>query len=511
VNFAHDSRKVVFTEPDSIEAIRRLGCSFSDFNYRPQDEFRRAHCDDSVTQLLYTRNEQRRQKLIQQALEVREGLIKARQEKKEESESPLIRMHRTALESQAKSLITLQEEKAANLRRLVVQQLRDLFVREFHALAAERTEVRLLAAVKAKEDKICAAQLRALALPAIAPAPESPYVLPVDPQLEELRQRRLREAEARRSKWKKKAEQRQAVVERSASRYQEIADHREKLLQIQEERLKRWQTAHSEMAQKKSLSRQDRFQKNRDALSQLSQTLEEQKLARLEKLEKERQRAKSAYDLHASERQSKIDLIRQGMTDRVQKAQEEQQRQAKCRQEFGQKLAREDVEIQSRLREMSAKQSLKYADRSVQRDLKVDDLRHKMAADAYFDKLRKEQEHEELQTAAQIDSQAQKIISRRSIEAHKFLSLREQILAEFRAMADRLDEKRIRRVQTLIGADDEEMKRMIQQARETPTLKRTQKRDDASDAGSVAQVVAPPSPSRSPEPKDAGPSKRHRN
>jgi hypothetical protein len=78
-------------------------------------------------------------------------------------------------------------------------------------------------------------------------------------------------------------------------------------------------------------------------------------------------------------------------------------------------------------------------------------------------------------------------------------------------MADKLDEKRIERVQKLIGADDEEMKKLIQQARETPTLKSRQRPDGGSDSGSVAQIVRPPSPPpASPEPKNIRRTKRSR-
>jgi hypothetical protein len=242
-NFPRDARKVKFTEPASLEALHRLGFTFPDFNYRSKNDFRRAHLDESVAEMLYNKAEARRQQLIQQALEMRETVLKEQEEEKEaeqrKSDTRLIRVTRVALESEQKKVDAMREERVAALKRLVIQQLREIFVRQFHAEVAEESENRAVAILKQKADALERIQTRRLS--SVAPI-EGPYVTePPDVRLAQLQDKRQKEVEERKAKAKAAEDRRQAALQRAMKALEDTTEHRIRLLAEKEEKRRQWE------------------------------------------------------------------------------------------------------------------------------------------------------------------------------------------------------------------------------------------------------------------------------
>ena len=68
VNFQRNAPKVVFTERASLEAIKRCAFKMEDFGYRSLKDFKKPGVDQDVAKMLFTKNEERRQKMIAEAL-----------------------------------------------------------------------------------------------------------------------------------------------------------------------------------------------------------------------------------------------------------------------------------------------------------------------------------------------------------------------------------------------------------------------------------------------------------
>jgi uncharacterized protein YciI len=241
------------------------------------------------------------------------------------------------------------------------------------------------------------------------------------------------------------------------------------------------------------------LQREREVVTHLSDAVEERHAAHLERLERRAQRAKSACDALVQERQTKIDQARRRIADRLAKAKDEKEREIQTREELRQKVAQDDQAAQQRLREIQSRQSLLLAGRKFDRESRFDDLKHRQAAQEHLTKMRIQKEAEELMAAAGLEEETRKKLGRRSLESYRFDALRDQILAEFRAMADKLDDKALKRIQKIIGVGDDEMRQMIRLAEETAGPRKKPEKNGASDEDTPTPIVPPPAP----EPKDA--------
>lgn len=465
--FPRDCRKVRFTEAESIEAIKRLGLTVADFNYRPQSDFKRPGCDDSVTQLLYSKSEKRRQDIIAQALEMRRKIIDEKEKEKTspKKESSAVKLQRRGLELEQKSFEKLQRDRNGDLKKLIIQQLRDLFNRQLHYSAVERSNQRIQEAERKKTEMLQVAQSRAITLPAIVPTKQEPYVIPVDKQLERLKEQRQKEDEERRKKAQEHTQKMNQAFERSASLFEKMRENREQRIGERDARFQNWQKNRNEALSEKHRIAAERSVKEGQIL-QSSLRLEEERRQRwMEKIKLDEQRSKSATDRRTVETKDKLEQIRQRITERVQKARDTQSLQYKMREEFRKKLDDTEAEVEKRRQSRSQQLQLKFIERQFDRDTRSIQVQQKRAAEEHMAVVRHTKMIEDESAAVAIQAQTQKVAMKKEIEQNKYNATRTKILGIFNTMSDHIDEQGIKDIQQIMGIDDKEMESLIAAAK----------------------------------------------
>lgn len=484
--FPRDSKKVIFTEYATLEALRRLGLSFADFNYRPPADFKRAGCDDSVTKLLYNKYEEKRQDMIRQVIEMRDKIL---EEKKipVNGETALIRLEKRYIESEKKKLEDLQSKRNSDLRRLVVSQLRELYQKQFHVDAVEKTRSRIDIIEKMKNEMIRQAQIRAATLPPMEQKKPEPYVLPVDNAMIRYLQKKKEEEQKRKELAEQTEKKRQEAAERSTQILQQNMEKGEKKIQDKEERFLKWQADYAEKLQRKAEKAKERAAHEASVVENSIKLEEDRKQRWMTKINNGELRSRSASEVHNTEVKQRLDIIRQRVTERASKCKDAQVRGIQTRDEFRQKLEQTEREAQERLRKQSIDTQLKIVSKQFERETKVENIHHGFAAKEHMKQLQNKQTSNELTQVNKLEAERQKVLSKKTVEQNKYLSMREMIMNEFRNMDSPLDQKGLAKIQQLLGIEEEEMQSLIEQARNPPNLERLRRRPQTAASNNYVQ------------------------
>ncbi|OHT14212.1 hypothetical protein TRFO_15509 [Tritrichomonas foetus] len=124
-NFDRQAKCITFTEPETIEAIRRLGYIDSDFNFREVETFKTPATDIQTAAILHQRFLTKRQKMIEKTIKMRISVID--EKKFPEKISPIVRVEEFKLNNYQKQLEKLEENGNLALEKLAIMKLHDLF------------------------------------------------------------------------------------------------------------------------------------------------------------------------------------------------------------------------------------------------------------------------------------------------------------------------------------------------------------------------------------------------
>lgn len=556
-NFEEDSKVVTFTEPESVEAIKRLGFSFSDFYYRSPLYFKRPGCDPSVTQLLYSKSEARRQEIIKEARAMREKVVEEFEKRRATLElkklanqdlensqdmqsmglnsgienikargvemdlnSSIVRTRLKEVENEKKQLDEITRNRILDLKKLVVSQLRELFVIQKKKDAVERTNARMEKACKMKSEMILEAQKRANTLPSLGSPQLDPFNLQgsksknnqnsIDPHKAEIMERhianalkrRKEEEEARLLKNKLLNQKRQDAYKRSIEITQQQKEkHLQKTVE-EEEKFKKWQTTtHQNYLSTLQKKAEDRANHNRSVIAN-SIRIESDRIQReMNKIESSEKRSLSACQTYETELQQKLTAIRKRVDDRYQKCQDEQERNREKRELYRKKLDDDDCALKKRIDDMSKEITLKYVSRSFDRDVRVNKVHNKQAARDHMINVKYKEMQEAQIRSNELREEKLKFNAQKDNENRKFMSLKESVMNEFHRMDGPCDNLGLKRIQIILGIDDKEMQELINLAQEASNIENNQlmrsnvnKNNESSSRSSQPSLIKSQSP-----------------
>ena len=490
-SFDKTSCRVVFTEPESIEAIKRLGLTFADFNYKPKGSFKKPGCDTSVTELLYAKHEQRRQNLIDQALEMREKVF---EEKKKgqtpKRESSVVIIERKNLENEQKSLEKLQKDRSSELKKLIIQLLRTAFARQAHTMAMEKSMQRIKEAERKRTETLQLAYERSMSLPAIPNTPKNdPPGFWVDRSIERVKEQRRKEAEERKKKALIHEEKMQLARAKSQELYEKQRKGMQDKLDNEDVRYQNWQKLYAEQLNERHRKAMDRAMKEESVVKTGCRIEEAMKRKWVEKLYREDERAKEASLQRSQELQDRLSQTKQRFMERTEKVREMQDSHLKRQDAMRRKIEENDQETEKRLKQMTADMNLKFAERQFDRDTKRLSIQHKRAADEYDVQQKAMPPGYEASMVRDLKSQSQKVVVQKAAEQKKYMSARAEIMRLFAQMSDDVSFRDLRVLQALTGMDEEELEQLVEAAKSPASPPRSRASTSMSDRSNLPRVT----------------------
>lgn len=533
-NFPEDSKRFNFTEPESIEAIKRLGFSITDFYYRSPTDFKRPGCDPSVTQLLYSKSEARRQEIIKEAREMREKVVEEFEKRRQAIElakmatqdlqnsqelqsfninmnngflkkkgiesnnlstdfnSSIIRTKMKEVETEKKQLDEITRNRILDLKKLVVNQLRELYVLQKKRDAVERTNIRIEKACRMKNDMILEAQKKANTLPSLGSPQLDPFNLQssrkknnqnsidrakaeiMEKHIANALKRRKEEEEARLLKNKLLNEKRQDAYKRSLEITQQQKEkHLQKTVE-EEEKFKKWQTTHQNYLATLQKKAEERASHNKFVVENGIRIESDRIQKEMSRIESNEKRSASACQTYETDLQKKLLAIRKRVDERTQKCLDEQDRNKEKRELYRQKLDNDDIALKKRIDDMSKETTLKYVSRSFDRDVRVTKVHNKQAAREHMISVKYKEMQEAQSRSNELLEEKLRFNAQKDIENQKFKSMKENVMHEFNRMDDPNDNNSLKRIQIILGIDDTEMKELIKLAKESSNIEENQ-------------------------------------
>lgn len=464
-NFDRESQCVHINEKASVEALLRIGCNISDLNYKPKVKFIRPGCDNTVTNLLYNRYEQRRQKIIQDALEMR---LKVLEEKNNlPKQTPFVRITMKNVEKERKNLKELMLDTSARLRKIVLIQLRELFSRQVHQDAVERTNIRIS---KIEEDqKERTKVLHQRQIPKnnpqefIPPPPPLPHI---DLHMERLIQKRKEEAEKRKEYNRIKDEAYKAAHERAEEHHNKTKEEVEKKINNKLERFMKWQASKNELMNKRMEQYKSRSQHESDIMDKNNKMEEEKRKKLLDHIAYKETRAATVLDTARTNTQSKINEIKNRMASRMLYCNSELERQREQREIMRKQIEERDADKERKINQHKAELSLALLQRKLDRDEKTENILRQYNANNYakYSSMLMTQQAEENELNKLSEEQRQ-IQSKKFYKEKEFTEVKNKLVSEFATMDSLDDIKALKRIRKLLDMTEDEMNDLIELAK----------------------------------------------
>jgi hypothetical protein len=459
---------VKFTEPATLEALHRLGIGIRELDFRPLLHFRRPGCDDSVTNLLFNKNEARRDKLIKEIINMHQSILNERDVPQREAAN--VRIERANIERERKTLNDLHHLRELDLQKIVISKFCDLFQQQFHQQAVDRTLSRLSEITQTKEEILKTAMTRsataALALQTEIPRPE-PLPQTEDANYERWLQQRKDQETQRRERSKLQEAHIQANSERAMHLLQEQLNSREQRLHVENDRFDRWRLAHQDKEQKQLDRSRTRLAHQEAVIANSLRGEEERRQSKLIRLEAAERRSKSVIDRTTSENREKLEVARNIASSRAQKAQEERDKLQQKRDERRTRMENQSAEFSKRLQQKHHELLLKNLEKQLDKEDKIEKVRRIPIAKQYVMDVELRKRHEDALTEQHLSFERLKISNQKAVEQSRYFEKREQLLAEIAEIKDPSDLKSLKKIQAILQVSDESMEKLINIAKAT--------------------------------------------
>lgn len=466
-NFNQNSEDVTITEPESIEALKRIGYNIQDLNFKPIQKFKRPGCDETVTQLLFKKNQQKRENLIKQALEIRNQIL---EEKKEPpQETAIIRRTKQQLQQEKESVTQLQNDQNNSLRKLVLMQLRQLFITAQHQSAVDKTQSRIQAIEEEQRIKITKLRARP-ASPSRSPQlidlpPQSPKLPYIDRSAERIAKMRKEEAEKRQERIAKMDSKLQYVAQRSERLLQQQTEARERKISMEQDRFTKWEQSRAEALNNMIARCKSRTLHAQSVLQARANNDEERKQQILQKIYQSEQRIKSSQENRAQEFQKKIEALKAKTESRLQHARETREKQQQEADETKANYEKFDDELRQKLLEKQKAESLKLMEKQLDREAKAERAIRSHRARAYMMEKKFVQEKGDPKELESLGREKNKIDLERQIYVRKYATTREALMNELSRMNSPDDKKSLEQIKKILGMNDDEMEKLINDAK----------------------------------------------
>ena len=141
LNFDKRAPEVVFTEPATIEALKRLGYSQNEFNFKPISCFyANSTVDNRSTAVVYQRYLSRRESMIDRVISMRKYLIDS--EKQEMKISNNVRKAQMDYERSVQTLRNVQDKDRSTLKKLALAKLREMNIVKDDTISFQKNTVK---------------------------------------------------------------------------------------------------------------------------------------------------------------------------------------------------------------------------------------------------------------------------------------------------------------------------------------------------------------------------------
>ena len=470
-NFKRESEHVFINEEASIEALKRMGYTVADLHYKPLQKFRRPGCDDTVTKLLFEKHQQKRENIIKQALEIREQVLEEKKQKP--PETAIIRRTKRFIENEKKQVSQLQTEQNNMLRKLVLMQLRNLYLTQQHMSAVERTNSRIQQIEEEKEIQMKAIRARSVPPgrgPQFFDIPERQPLPLIDPIQERINQWRKQEEQKRQEKYKLKDEHWKSVFQRSEQILQQQNEEKERKLNLEREKYQRWEQEHQENLSMLNAKYKNRALKAQSVIQARLNSEEERKQQILQKISASEARSKSACDMKQAQTQKRVEELRARLDSRMAHVRETRERKEREDQERKENYEKQDEEHKQKMKSMNHEQAMKLLAKQMDREERAERAMRSAEGKRY-------QKERKLIIESGDPTELKKLsIEKKNIETEKQRSttrysiIRDQLLTELNKMKGPNDERQLAKIQSILCIDEEEMQKIIEAAKPSTTV-----------------------------------------
>lgn len=493
-NFNQTSKNVRMTERATIEAMRRLGYTDNDLSYRTIHEFKRPGCDDSVTKLLYNKYKDKRQKIINEITEMREKVLdeieKNRVQKQKnlydetgslkdkhskylrQENSPLVRIEIASIKKEKQNLQNLRTQNERDLKKIVISQFREYFQHQQYANAVQKTIEKTEQISQLKSQIIQAARAKALQPQIESPkanlqsnlkpknTPRSPLE-DVDRHIENVMKIRSEEAK-KREEMRKKNEIHLKIAHEKSIEYQEkIREEKLKRINASEIRYQKWKDNQEQVNQQRIEKFKNRQQYELNVFQNGIKIEEEAKNKKLQKINDIDLRSQTQSELYKSSVKSRLDNVRTKINERSQKCQQELDKQRLKREEYRKKLDDRDLALEAKLKKQTLDTTLKYLSRKIDREEKIENAKRMTIRKAYMHETMNRKRSEDTRVASQLQIEKQRIMSQIASTDFNYRNRRDEILAEFKKMANPNDPSSKKKIAKLLNISVDEIDDLI--------------------------------------------------
>lgn len=466
-NFNQQSEDVTITEPESIEALKRIGYNAADLNFKPLIKFKRPGCDDTVTQLLFKKNQQKRENVFKQALEIRSKIF---EEKKDPpQETAIIRKTKQQIQQDKESISHMQNDQNSSLRKLVLMQLRQLFITQQHQSAVEKTNSRIQAIEE--EQKIRITKLRARPLsPSKSPQlidtpPKSPTLPYIDASQERIAKMRKEEAEKRQERILKMENHLQSVAQRSEKLLQQQTEARERKINSEMDRFTKWEQSRAEALNNMIARCKSRTLHAQSVLQARTNNDEERKQQILQKIMQSEARIKTSQENRQAEVQKKIDILRAKTESRLQHARETREKQQQEADQQKLNFTKQDEELKQKILERQKAEQLKLMEKQLDREEKAERAIRSTRAREYMREKKFVTEKGDPVELEKLDKEKTKIEYEKQNYYRKYATTRDALLQELSRMNSPDDKRSLDQIKKILGMNDDEMEKLINDAK----------------------------------------------
>lgn len=423
----------------------------SDLGYRPISDFQRPGCDGTVAKLLFDRNEQRRERLINQVVETRNEVIKEK-ESQDIERTPILQPIQTPRKT----------NHSETIRRLVISKLRDMFRREMHQEAVERTR----SISEAYETRRLSVQRSRAVVSNLQEFQMLPQILPpVDPSDEMIRQHQKNEAVKRAESAQLLNERLKTVKERSIIQTERIRARRLERITADEQELKRWEEAQNIRSAEMAERAKSKQQRAMTVLQNMHKIQEETRQRKLDRMTESDAIHQDALTMSEQQRASRLAAERERVNSRMQKLRERQELIEEQRQKLRLDMEATLNEVMKQREVKQKEEELRLITKKIDHEEKIEEIRRNAAATSYrtyrqHDKQLKQEAHQR-ETVSRLRTLDEK---ERALERRKFEKTRESVLEIMGKTDIPTDKGMLDKLRHTMGITEEEMKQIVEEA-----------------------------------------------
>jgi hypothetical protein len=467
-NFDQKSRHVHFTEPATVEALKRLGYVHSEFNYQSLKDFQARSTDPNVIKLLSDRYADKRKSMIDKVKKMRTQILAERDVVK-----PLpvvLRREQMRIEQTKQTIQQMEHEGESTLKKLTVARLRTI---------AEHGEKVAKSARTAQRHKL----LDELHAEAMQEAKNrKPYPKPAERvvkmlTLEEFQgsmDEHLRRAEEYmrgvREKWERAGALRRQMTAsahaRSREQWEEAHARKMRALEQEQQRFAEWKRQHEEAMGQAMEQARARIAGDRNATgTRAERELERRKriLAEMEEKQQKFVRQCERYERELRERWAhKIEVISSRATQARVSREALYQENWEKKKQFVEGNQRAFLERQQALQDS---ENLQLRTREADRNDRAENARHCLSAAEHMAKLKSRQMKDDMSSAAKLAEEGQRVTGEKTGARLRLAQAKKRLEKELRELRGLDDQAGIARIQKILKVSEAQMAQFLDMAK----------------------------------------------